>query len=126
MSYEVDGCYDLYQEKCVRARKRHACSACDRTIESGHRYVRVHWIYERNRGECKRCGSCQTLHLHLRKIGGEAWWPDETLSCGRTYEDEWGTVPPTEIARLPLLSDDEASSLLTNHPSLSDDSYDIR
>lgn len=126
MSYIADECYDVYAEKAVRARKPHICSACGRSIDPGHRYIRVLWIYDGYRNGCKRCGACQTLHMHLRKLGDGGTWPDEKLGCGRTYEGEWDRLPPPEIDRLPFLSGDEASALLDEHPSLSRDSYDIR
>jgi len=40
------------------------------------------------------------------------YWPREDLGCGLDYEEEWEREPPPEIARLPLLSDDEAGQLL--------------
>jgi hypothetical protein len=77
-------------------------------------YVRVRWVVESSADGIKRCGRCQTTHLHLRKLcrGKDCdLWPDERLDCGLKYEEEWGDVPDY-IEMLPLLGPAEASSLL--------------
>lgn len=99
MSYLCEGSYDVYDERLVRARKAHACSACAETIDRGQSYARVGMVWEGVARSLKRCARCQRLHEHLRELGDADVWPDERLRCGLRYEDEWGAVPD-EIAAL--------------------------
>lgn len=120
MSYETDGCYGFYKETVRVARKTHKCSACKRTLAKGHRYMHISAQADDSVHTYKRCGACQVVHKHLRRLCRELdcdMWPDEELNCGLSYESEWGAEPPGEIAALPFLADQEASALLAEEPS---------
>lgn len=93
--------YTVYTETCVTAVKPHTCSACGIAIPKGGRYYRVTWVFDGSADGVKRCLACQCTHEHLRELceTGEQW-PDETLSCGLDYRDEWDSEPPPEIAAL--------------------------
>ncbi len=107
MSGTYDETYAVYNERKVRARKRHTCDACGEPIEPGHRYWRIAGIYSEGVSSWKRCLRCQKIHLHLRSLdpgGYEQLWPDERLSCGEGYRDHWGVDPPPEIAALAFTS----------------------
>lgn len=118
MSYSCDETYDVYIETVVRARKRHTCDACKRAVAPGAYYARVFVLNDGDPEVYKRCGACQTTHLHLREVcasksdGYDSFWPDERLNCGLAYDAEWGGPPPDAIAALPLLTDAEAGELL--------------
>lgn len=101
MSHYSDELYAVYGEACVTANKSHACDACGIAIPKGGRYYRVRWVYDGSAGGVKRCLACQCTHEHLRELcePGEQW-PNETLSCGLDYSDEWDSEPPPEIAAL--------------------------
>lgn len=101
MSGYYEETYNVYRENCMTANKPHACSACGISIPKGGRYYRVAWVCDGAADGVKRCLACQVTHEHLRELckQGEQW-PDETLSCGLNYEDEWDTEPPPEIAAL--------------------------
>lgn len=112
MSYTADGSYDVYRERRVTARKKHTCGACGRVIERSADYYRITWVYDGGAGGCKRCLACQLTHEHLRGLCRSIehdMWPDEWLSCGRDYEDEWGSEPPPEIAALAFWDGDPAT-----------------
>lgn len=110
MSYAVDSTYDVYLEKLRRARKEHFCDACDTKILRGHRYCYVSIVWDGSARSVRRCLRCQTLHKHLRTLGGYDVWPDEELNCGLDYEEEWGDLPP-EIAKLAFLTPEEIQAL---------------
>jgi hypothetical protein len=117
MSHYAEEVYTVYNETVRKARKTHACSACRSPILPGHYYASVFIVFDGDADTVKRCGSCQTTHLHLRKLGNEhGMWPNEKLNCGKSYDDEWGEDPPEEIASLPFLSADERGSLLALAP----------
>lgn len=106
---------DVYRETIRKANRAHQCDACKLPIRPGDYYAAVWSISEGEAEAIKRCGACQTMHLHLRKLCEDSdfnMWPDDRLYCGRDYEEEWGVEPPDEIAALPLLSDDERGALL--------------
>lgn len=115
MSHLCDDTYAVYVETTRRARKLHTCDACRRPILPGHLYADVRFVFDKQAQQVKRCGACQTTHLHLRQLCQEdsysMMWPDERLGCGLAYEDEWGEVPD-EIAALAFTSDDERGKLL--------------
>lgn len=106
MSHLTEGTYAVYRERRTRARKAHRCDACNETIESGHLYMRVSWVFDRRASGVKRCLRCQALHEHLRELCGRNAWPDEWLACGLSYETEWGPCPP-EVAALAFTSGGE-------------------
>lgn len=96
MSHYCDASYDVYREHAVKARKAHVCSACAETIPPHTSYWRVTWVFDGSADGVKRCNRCQAIHLHLRGKCRDAdsdMWPDERLSCGLKYEDEWGDLP---------------------------------
>jgi hypothetical protein len=106
----------VYSERTIRARKAHKCSACKATIRRGDYHARVEALCDGRWERVRRCGRCQATYKHLFKIGQrDGMQPDWSLNCGMRYEDEWGPVPD-EIARLPFLTDDEASALLEAKP----------
>lgn len=116
MSGYVEEYYDMLHHRVRTARKEHRCSACNRKIRPGDRYAYVFIVFEGDTETYKRCGACEVTWQHLmevcmRRTGGEMY-PREDLSCGLEYAKEWGGDPPEEIARLPMVSDDEAGKLL--------------
>jgi hypothetical protein len=118
MSYTYDEAYSIYNENIYiyiyKAKKLHTCDACRITILPGHYYANVFIVFQNKSKTVKRCGSCQTTHLHLRKLcANNDMWPNEKLNCGTSYENEWGEEPPDEISDLPFLSPEERSQLLT-------------
>jgi hypothetical protein len=114
MSYYTDERYSVYSEHVTKARKHHHCDACKRTIAPGQLYMRVSMVWDSTAKTVKRCGACQKTHEHLRGLSPGDMWPEEKLDCGLEYVEEWGEKPPEEIARLPLISNEEASELLGN------------
>lgn len=113
MSHSVDESYDVYREEVRKAIKEHICDACQRTISKGHTYCSVYIVFDGEAKTVKRCGSCQTMHEHLRKIAEPVgMWPNEKLNCGSDYEEEWDTEPPEEVVALAFMTDDEAGKLL--------------
>ncbi len=114
MSYYYEATYDVYRERVRRARKRHECDACNLSILPGHYYCSVTWVFDGTANGVKRCGSCQVTHRHLRELCGrseDARWPDERLSCGESYEEEWGECPD-DIAALAMMAVEETGRLL--------------
>ncbi len=118
MSHLVDECYEVYRETVRKARKEHECSACRLPIRPGDYYCAVFIVFDHRSRFVRRCGACQTTHLHLRELGDGDMWPDERLNCGLDYEDEWNDEPPEDIAALPLLSADERGALLAPKPGV--------
>ena len=115
MSYDTYDAepYAVHVTKVRRARVEHRCSACHRRIAPGHHYMDVRTVFDGRFDRIKRCGACERTHEHLRELGETAdTYPDERLNCGLEYEYEWCSPPPPEIARLPMLTDDEAGALL--------------
>jgi hypothetical protein len=113
MSHCVEEAYTVYNETVRKARKEHTCSACRLPILPGHYYASVFLLYDGDAETIKRCGSCQTTHLHLRKLGDpHGMWPNEKLNCGKSYEGEWDEEPPEEIAALPFLNAENRGLLL--------------
>ena len=118
MSYDCDEAYDVYRETWRTARVEHRCCACRETIAVGHRYCYVAVVFDREARSYKRCAKCQATHLHLRELcrkTGDMIWPDEQLSCGLKYEDEWGPLPD-EIAAIAFMTQDEAQRLAPTVP----------
>lgn len=112
MSFEVDECAELYKEKTVKARKAHTCCACREAIEPGHRYTSVFILFEKEVAAFKRCLRCQAIHKHLRELAPGETWPMENLSCGESYEIEWGRKPPPEILELAFITQQESQEKL--------------
>lgn len=113
MSMDVDGISDVYVEHQVKARKAHECDCCDVGIRTDDYYWRIRKIYDGNVQSYKRCLRCQTMHVFLRGVVdlGEQW-PDETLGCGHEFKDLHGVSPPSDIARLAFMTNDEAQQEL--------------
>lgn len=108
-------CCEVYHTKRIRARKMHECHACKRFIRPGDNYTKTTIVQSGETEMYRRCGACETTFNHLQELCWERdpmWAPDPALLCGLRYEDEWEKEPPPEIARLPFLTDDEASALL--------------
>jgi len=109
VSHYVEECYSVYKEKSVRARVEHNCNACGEKISIGHRYFRVFLVFDGSAQLIKRCLRCQVIHLHIRELDPfHETWPNEDLSCGKDYKEEWGVDPPEEIRRLAFVTPDEA------------------
>jgi hypothetical protein len=111
MSHEVDECYTVHRNERRRARKEHRCSACRETIRAGDVYHSIFTVFDGDSRTFKRCLRCEALHAHLVLKGTEATgrdrtYPQEDLSCGIPYEDEWGPIPD-DIARLAFVTADE-------------------
>lgn len=113
MSHYVEECYSVYKERTIWSRVPHLCGACGEEIKSGHLYTRVSIVFNGSAHTVKRCLRCQTIHVHLRGLDvlGESW-PNEDLSCGLGYLEEWGHDPPEEIQRLAFITQDEAQEEL--------------
>jgi hypothetical protein len=115
MSYECDEQYAVYEEKEVRARKFHKCSACGERILPLSRYFRINIVFDGSVETIKRCRRCQALHLHLRTLDDHqsfcSLWPDERLNCGEEYSKHWGQPPPPEIEALAFLTEQEKQAL---------------
>lgn len=118
MSGESDECCTVHRVTVRKARKQHACSACKAAILPGHYYADVFILVGDGAEKYKRCGSCEQTWRHLdakccehNRRTGSSLFAYEDLSCGLSYEDEWGDLPD-EIAALPLLSSDERGALL--------------
>ena len=119
MSGEGEYC-ELYRTQKHRARKDHRCQACRRRIRSGDNYTKTTIIQGGEVERFKRCGACEATFNHLQELCWDhdsMWAACPALNCGMKYEDEWGDVP-AEIARLPFLTDDEASLLLDGVPKV--------
>jgi hypothetical protein len=118
VSHSCDGNAAVYRETIRKARKLHYCHACRKVIRPGDYYASIAIVADGEAESVKRCGACQTTHLHLRELCRapehryDDLWPDERLNCGESYEDNWGAEPPDEIADLPFISDDERGALL--------------
>ena len=115
MSYDVgDGDFaDVCRTVTRRARTTHKCSACGATISPGHYYTVTGMVWGGTAETVKRCGSCELTYQHLERIGAKVdMFPDIKLACGLDYVEEWGELPPDDIARLPLLSGAERGALL--------------
>jgi hypothetical protein len=106
MSHIAEETYSVYDERRVRARKQHICGACREPIVSGHTYWRIGVVFEKSAETLRRCERCQALHVHLRGLGHYDVWPDERLSCGQSYEDEWGDLPD-DVAELAFVTAEE-------------------
>jgi len=117
-----DSCDDyctIHESTVRKARKEHACSACATRIMPGHYYRHVFTLFDRDVAVFKRCGACDATWHHLKRLCDERndWdrganlYPREDLSCGLSYEEEWGDLPD-EIAALPMMGDDERGRLL--------------
>lgn len=113
MSHYVEECYFVYQERTVRARVEHLCGACGEKISIDHRYIRVSIVFDESARTVKRCLRCQKIHLHVRSLDpfGESW-PNEDLSCGKDYKEEWGVDPPPNIQDLAFITPDEAQEVI--------------
>lgn len=111
MSESCDEYYTVYWERRRRARKQHKCCACDEPIAPGHVYMYISYVFDHEAGTYKRCLRCQTIHEHLRTLGGGDMWPAERLDCGEDYEPHWDRPPPAEIAALAFLTADEIQGL---------------
>lgn len=119
MSGSCDGFYaSVYRLEIRRSRRDRPCHACRATIRRGDYYANEFAVCDGYATTNVRCGRCQATFEHLSKLcqahnrkHGDDLAPDPDLMCGLRYEDEWGAVPE-EIARLPFLTDAEASELL--------------
>ena len=114
MSYSFDETYRVYSEVPTKARRPRGCGACERTIATGHVYMRVSIIGgQGDASNVDRCGACQMTHEHLRTLDPGEMWPDEWLSCGLSYEGEWENEPPADVQAFAFATDEGASSMLT-------------
>ncbi len=120
MSLSCDETCTVHRSAVRKARKAYKCSACRANILPGHYYRNVFLVFDGDAETIRRCGSCDTTWQHLYQLcqehnkdhrNYETLYPDEKLSCGLKYEDEWGDLPD-DIAALPLLSADERGALL--------------
>lgn len=108
----------VHRHEIRKARKEHKCCACEAQIRPGDYYACVFALGSEGIETYKRCGACEATWQHLKKLCDEhnrrhsdSLFPFEDLSCGKTYEEEWGALPD-EIATLPLLSAEERGLLL--------------
>lgn len=118
MSFEADSYADVFRTVVRQARKAHRCDGCRAAIRPGDRYADVFMVAEREPYTYKRCGRCEATYRHLTKLADpEGLCVAQDLSCGLDYQEEWGEPPPEDVQRLPFLTDDEASALLTETPA---------
>jgi len=113
MSHQIDECYSVYKERMIWSTVIHLCGACGEEIRIGHLYTRVSIVFDGSAQTVKRCLRCQTIHIHLRGLDkfGETW-PNEDLSCGKDYREEWGVDPPERIQRLAFMTQAESQEEL--------------
>lgn len=124
MSVDCDGGETVVvdNQRQVRARKEHRCTACSETIERGHLYVRHTLIYGGTVDQTIRCLRCDAIYKQLCQIHREANaanrkrvrethygdydtdWPAVALDCGHEFKERWGVEPPPELARLAFLT----------------------
>lgn len=109
MSYEVEDYYEVYDVTIRRARKDHACDACDATIRRGDLYAHVGMVFSGRGESLKRCARCELLHRHLRDVLPSGMWPAERLDCGISWEEEHDGPQPAEFA---FMSTEEAQAKL--------------
>jgi hypothetical protein len=115
MSHSIGEYYLVYDETPRRARKSRMCSACKRAIARGEIYMHVGIVDSgRTASSVHRCGACQRTHEHLRALGDGDTWPDEQLSCGLDYEEEWGGEPPDDVVACAFATGAESSALLAS------------
>lgn len=104
---EVDTC--CCRVTYPRARHEHRCLACKETIRVGDRYARTFTVVDGDASSYKHCLRCDAILLALDKAGAEA--VDVRLSCGHSWEENFGPCPE-QIARLAFVTRDEAQALL--------------
>ena len=92
----------LWVERRVKARVKHACSACGETISPGQTYARhVRVNHRGDRPEIwKRCARCERIYRHLCDVAISDDAPEPDLGCGHSYIDIHSEPPPPEIAAL--------------------------
>lgn len=105
MSQYGDGDYaECTNIKTRRARKPHTCDACSETIDRGHEYTHVFFVFDGSPYVYKRCARCEVIYEHLSdriyKEGDGEEFCDEELNCGHTYEQRWEEPPPEWLAAL--------------------------
>lgn len=113
MSCDIDGSSQVETRDIVRARKAHACCACDEPIRPGDRYMRHFVLYDRHPQTYKQCLRCSALFEHL--LDTHVLMDDQgvaiQLDCGHSYEEIHGEPPSEDIARLAFLTADEIQAL---------------
>ena len=112
MSSMFDGTNDVWDERLLKARKAHKCTACGETIAKGHRYWRAGALFDGQWNTHKRCLRCKAIFDHLvARVVTTGMYLDEgiavDLDCGQDYQDAWGEDPPPEIAALAFVTQDE-------------------
>lgn len=109
MSQYGEGEYPSVSRHGMRtARKPHICCACKETIQPGHRYMDIWFVFEGEPQGYKRCERCETIYQHLSdRIDASTDDPfddfehcDDELACGHTYEERWKEAPPAWLAAL--------------------------
>lgn len=97
---------------CRTSRKPRECEACGETILRGHKYYRESTLFQKRWESVVRCVRCQKIYEHLCSRVGDDEWPDRKLSCGHSYEERYGEVPPDPIAALAFCTQTDAQKLL--------------
>lgn len=112
MCCEADEHWDVFDERRVKARKRHECVACTDPIEPGHFYMKTFTLLDGDVGGWKHCLRCHTLYRRLLKDIEYNAWVDERLNCGTSWHDAFGEEPPEDVVRLAFLTPAEAQAQL--------------
>lgn len=101
MSVYCDEQADVWNERRVKARKEHTCSACRETVRKGDRYVRDAMLSDGDWSVVIRCERCELIFDHLQeRMAGTDECADRELDCGHDYEERWGEDPPEWLAAL--------------------------
>lgn len=90
-----------------KARKEHRCFACLETIRKGDRYHHVAQVYDGEFATFAHCVRCMSIIKALWAAGAET--VDWSLSCGETWEENFGALPDA-VAALAFLTPDEAQA----------------
>jgi len=70
---------DVYTQKTVKARKPHKCHECRRAIETGEKYERTFYTYDRTPYVHKTCEMCVDLREFVQASIPCFCWFHETL-----------------------------------------------
>lgn len=109
--FASDFAWEVYRTEKRRARKPHKCCACGIDIRIGDKYIHVFAAGDGDIFKYDRCLRCEFIFKEIQNRSPYDAISD-TLSCGHTWEENFGEPPPPEIARLAFISADEMQSEL--------------
>lgn len=95
---DLDGYNEVWNSKQVRARKEHACCACNGKIPAGIYYHASSALFDGSWSRYKHCIRCYEM---LEAICARARSPvDVYLNCGSSWEDAFDEETPDYVAEL--------------------------